>query len=174
MILEKTSIDTRELGDDGSPIKAICGEVIPPQRASAIEKVRGKVPGSGRKKGTPNKASVENLKTAYEHAGLSPLEVLLDGMARNRELALKLFADRDGDEKFRLDDYLKADAATRAFAAEAAPYCHSRLAPKRPEVDLPSFDLNLDLKVADSRNAREILTDRINRIATRMGNPGGG
>jgi hypothetical protein len=68
--------------------------------------------------------------------------VLLEGMAMNREIALQQFSVRDDPEQFDRELFFEAATATRQFAEAAAPFCHSRLAPKRPDGELPNLDLN--------------------------------
>jgi hypothetical protein len=124
--------------------KTLNGDVISPVAKKGKYRGGGSKPGErrgGRAVGTRNKLTLQNLERAYQSPlGMTPLDVLFEGMARNREMALALAKDV-GTKEFKLEEYLKVDAATRAYAADAAPFCHSRMSPKRPDGDLPNFDL---------------------------------
>lgn len=65
----------------------------------------GKRPGSGRKKGTPNKATTAKFQKLTE-GGKMPLELMLAEMRNTKN----------------------PPEVRRAMAIAAAPYCHSRLA----------------------------------------------
>jgi hypothetical protein len=87
---------------------------------------------------TPNKASVAALAKAYERGGSRLWIVLLEGLFRSRDLALRLYADRE-EAEFRMGDYLMADAATRAGLMPSrliAPHGHPQAFPKRHHAPL--------------------------------------
>ena len=93
------------------------------------EKGREKTPGSGRKKGTPNK-STKKRKAVAEKAlseGITPLEVMLGAMRSLWNLAR---ATKEAAERVTLE------AQASAIAKDAAPFVHPRLAAVEHSGDL--------------------------------------
>jgi hypothetical protein len=82
----------------------------------------GKRNGAGRKKGTPNKATLERqAKVAQE--GVTPLEVMLEGMRFHYAMYEAVKGTPDSD--------LAAASAlkeAKEYARDAAPYVHPKLA----------------------------------------------
>jgi hypothetical protein len=95
----------------------------------------------GRKPGSRNKRTEANLLAARLKLGLTPLDALVEAAALSRSIMLDLFEKRGTDE-FDVEAFLKFNAQTAENCAKAAPYCHARLAPKRPECDLPEIDID--------------------------------
>lgn len=78
-------------------------------------------PGAGRKKGVPNKASLERQAKVMAE-GATPLDVLIDGMRFHHAAAQKFKTENE------IGAAMTAMKAAREFAKEAAPYVHPRLA----------------------------------------------
>ena len=94
---------------------------------------RGSVPGErrgGRKKGTPNKRTIERQANTLERqtkmiaSGATPLEVMMDDMRFHHAAAIKeLSRGQDAD----LTMVATSLSAARTAAKDAAPYLHHRL-----------------------------------------------
>ncbi len=85
----------------------------------------------GRKKGTPNRRTVEKQAVALKRqervlaSGVTPLEVMIADMRFHHAAA---FAELDRGPDADLDKVATSLSAARAAAKDAAPYIHPRLA----------------------------------------------
>jgi hypothetical protein len=161
--------DEAQLGDppgypDPSARRSVKSSNVSPRSiANLLRPKKGERPG-GRKVGSQNKKTrAINLEAARAKLGMSPLDAILEATALSRNVMLDLFEKRGTDE-FDVDAFLKFNAQTAENAAKAAVYCHSKLAPKRPEGELPPIDLEaltesqLDILIFRLSRGRESVT----------------
>ena len=111
----------------------------------------GRREGAGRPKGAHNKASNERqAKVAAE--GVTPLDVLISGMRFHFTMAERLLDEPDGDAKSIAAALEKAGA----FASQAAPYVHPRLATVAQSVTHDVSDALADLMTAIDSKTRGV------------------
>jgi len=135
---------------------------------------RGKKPGSsktgGRKKNTPNKATViagkkraEIIAKAAEE-GITPLEVMLDNMRFARDGATKVLAKVTASPEASIDEFkelLQLRRIAQECARDAAPFMHAKLS----SIDVKG-DLGVTLKSQEQsveemeQRAREVRAAR--------------
>lgn len=83
----------------------------------------------GRQAGVPNRANIARQKTIAE-SGVTPLEVLIDGMRFHHGIALKAMKEKPNAEDAEANAKVIMGAMNNAreFAKDAAPYVHPKLA----------------------------------------------
>jgi hypothetical protein len=101
---------------------------------------RGHPKSGGRKKGTPNKATVarQAMAAGAFAAGKTPLEVMLANMGFAHDSAAALqrkLADDDVPEGDLLREVMRLREVSQSCARDAAPYIHPRLSPVQPHDD---------------------------------------
>jgi hypothetical protein len=105
----------------------------------------GKREGAGRKRNVPNKVSAHRTKMA-EATGVMPAEVMLDAMRFHYGLAQ---IERDKGHAADVSVLKSELSAAQAFARDAAPYYHPKLATLQSTVALTGR-LTLEQLVAGS------------------------
>ena len=108
----------------------------------------GYMPGGGRPKGALNKKTQELIIRATEE-GISPLDVLLNGMREFYSLAEREYAKIKGHEFDSEDNIEKFKSVVgfknlaRDYARDAAPYVHPKLASLQANVNVNNVEAEL-------------------------------
>jgi hypothetical protein len=115
--------------------------------ASAVEKISKKTkccarPGSGRKKGSPNKRTAETQR-AVEESGVTPLEFMLDIMRTEMPDIT--------DPKVKLEAIAMRFEAAKA----AAPYVHAKLASVEMNATVTTRTLDQELAALNAHRNTE-------------------